>query len=118
MKILIVEDESSIRENIIEMMELKGIETLGVQNGKLALAQLDLFAPTIILCDLMMPEMNGLEFLEHLKASEKHKHIPLIFISARAEITEKEKALSLGASDFITKPFIFNDIFEKIEKYT
>jgi CheY-like chemotaxis protein len=118
MKVMLIEDETPIRENIIEMLELKSIETLGVKNGKIALTQLELFLPDIILCDLMMPEMNGLEFLEHLKASDKHKYIPLIFISARAETTEKEKALALGASDFITKPFLFKDIFEKLLKYS
>lgn len=118
MRVLIIEDESSIRENIEEMLELKGIETKGVQNGIQALNMLEEFNPTLILCDLMMPEMSGTDFLMHIKQDPRYSSIPLIFVTARAEVSEREKALELGAVDFVTKPFVFKDIFALIEKYT
>ncbi len=118
MRVLIIEDESSIRENIEEMLELKGIETKAVQNGVQALRDLEEFNPSLILCDLMMPEMSGIEFLSHIKQDPRFSNIPLIFVSARAEVSEREKALELGAEDFITKPFAFKDIFTLIEKYS
>ncbi len=118
MRILIVEDESSIRENIEEMLQLKGIETKGVENAIQALRHLEEFNPTLILCDLMMPEMNGIDFLLRIKQDPRFANIPLIFVSARAEVSEREKALELGAIDFITKPFVFRDILALIEKYS
>ena len=117
MKVLVIEDESSIRDNILEMFELKGIEVYGAINGKEALAVIDSIQPNIILCDLMMPVMNGFEFIEALKQNEQHQNIPVIFVSARAEVTEKEKALEAGAADFITKPFSFVEVFEKLSKH-
>lgn len=117
MRVLVIEDESSIRDNIIEMFELKEIEVYGAINGKEALASIDTILPNIILCDLMMPVMNGFEFIEVLKLRDQHKNIPVIFVSARAEISEKEKALEAGAVDFITKPFSFVEVFEKLKKH-
>lgn len=117
MKVLIIEDESSIRDNIVEMFELKGIEVGAAQNGEEALALLNTFIPNIVLCDLMMPVMNGFEFIESFKSDPKFKNIPVIFVSARAEVSEREKAMDAGASDFITKPFTFQDIFEKLAKH-
>lgn len=118
MRVLIIEDESSIRENIQEMLELKGIETKGVQDGIQALNMLEEFNPTLILCDLMMPEMSGTDFLFQMKQDPRFANIPLIFVTARAELSERDKALELGAVDFITKPFVFKDIFALIEKYS
>ena len=115
MRVLVIEDESSIRDNIIEMFELKGIEVYGSINGKEALLLLESITPDIILCDLMMPVMNGFEFISSLKSIPRLAEIPVIFVSARAEISEKEKALEAGASDFITKPFSFVEIFEKLK---
>lgn len=117
MKVLVIEDESSIRDNIIEMFELKEIEVYGAINGKEALASIDAIQPNIILCDLMMPVMNGFEFIEALKQNTQHKDIPVIFVSARAEVSEKEKALEAGAVDFITKPFSFVEVFDKLKKH-
>lgn len=117
MKVLIIEDESSIRDNIVEMFELKGIVADSAINGKDALHKLKDFHPDIILCDLMMPVMNGFEFIENLRKLPLFENTPLIFVSARAEVSEKEKAMSAGAIDYITKPFNFKEIFEKLEKY-
>lgn len=117
MKVLIIEDESSIRDNIVEMFELMGIDVESAINGQDALDKINAFQPNIILCDLMMPVMNGFEFIENLRKIKTFENTPLIFVSARAETSEKEKALNAGAIDYITKPFNFKEIFEKLEKY-
>ncbi|MCF8283970.1 MAG: response regulator [Sphingobacteriales bacterium] len=117
MKVLIIEDESSIRDNIVEMFELKGIDVGAAQNGEDALEVIKSFTPNIVLCDLMMPVMNGFEFIEKFKSNPAFTETPVIFVSARAEVSEREKAMDAGASDFITKPFTFQEIFEKLAKH-
>lgn len=118
MKILVVEDENVIRENTLEMLEIKGHDALGASNGNDAIEKLNSFDPDIIFCDIMMPQMDGFEFLKLFKLMPKSANIPFIFLSAKAEQQDREYAMSLGANDFLLKPFSFSDLFEVINKYS
>jgi len=104
-KVLIIEDDVFIRENISEILELSGYRAITATNGNeglfIALEQL----PDLIICDIMMPYMDGYELKKHLSENEAAKNIPFIFLTAKTEIKEQHRGLSLGADDYITKPF-------------
>lgn len=117
MNILIIEDETVIRENTSEMLTLKGHNVCEAANGREALDKLKIFKPDFIFCDIMMPEMDGFQFIHEFRKLDQHKNIPFIFLSAKAENSDKEYGISLGANDFLIKPFSFTHLFEIIDKY-
>ena len=103
-KILIVDDEkinSAILENILNFE----YDTKIVNNGPDALKKADEYQPDIILLDIVMPKMSGLEVLEKLKSDEKTRDIPVILITGISDSNVEEQGLSLGAADYITKPY-------------
>jgi CRP/FNR family cyclic AMP-dependent transcriptional regulator len=104
-KVLIIEDNSDVRENLAEILTLSGYEAIVAENGKAgtALAQAEL--PDLILCDIMMPELDGYGVLHILSRQSTTADIPFIFLSAKAEKDDFRKGMSLGADDYITKPF-------------
>ncbi len=104
-KILLVEDDTSLRENVEELLELSGFSVFSASNGKIAVEMAKKELPDIVLCDIMMPEMDGYEVLEQLSSDEATKHIPFIFVSAKTERHEIRKGMNLGADDYLTKPF-------------
>lgn len=115
-KILIIEDEDFIRENISEMLNLSGYEVETAINGKDGVDKLSIFQPDLILCDITMPVMNGYQVLETLRNSNEHAHTPFIFLTSMANPAEIREGLSIGANDYITKPFRFNDLILAIEQ--
>jgi CheY-like chemotaxis protein len=104
-KVLIIEDNADIRENIVEILELSDYQVYSADNGKggveLALNHL----PDIILCDIMMPEMDGYGVLSLLHQYPEMTGIPFIFLTAKAERLDLRKGLALGADDYLVKPF-------------
>jgi CheY-like chemotaxis protein len=118
MKILVVEDENVIRENTLEMLELKGYDVKGASNGNEAIEILNSFSPDIVFCDIMMPQMDGFEFLKWFRNESNYFNIPFVFLSAKAEQEDRDNAISLGANDFLLKPFSFSCLFDVINKYT
>lgn len=117
MKILVVEDEKNIRENILEILEIKGHEIQVACDGREGLEVFESFKPEFILCDIMMPHLDGYGFLKAIKAAPISSEVPVVFLSAKAEREEYEKAIALGAADFLTKPFSFEELFEVIKKF-
>ncbi|MEE1964276.1 response regulator [Allomuricauda taeanensis] len=114
-KILLVEDDTSLRENIEELLELSGFEVFTASNGKIAVETARKEHPDLVLCDIMMPEMDGYEVLEHLSSDESTKHIPFIFVSAKTERHEIRKGMNLGADDYLTKPFEEHELLGAIQ---
>ena len=113
--ILIIEDNLEIRENTSEILELEGYEVITAMNGKLGFELAKERMPDLILCDIMMPEMNGYEVFEHLKMNEKTSAIPFIFITASAEKSEVRLGLNMGAAGYIRKPFEENELLETVK---
>ena len=104
-KILLIEDDVVLRENTEELLELSNYEVVVAPNGKVGVEIAKQNLPNIIVCDIMMPELDGYGVLEALSKNEETRHIPFIFLSAKTERKDVRKGMDLGADDYITKPF-------------
>ncbi len=114
-KVLLIEDDLSLRENTAELLELAGYEVVMAPNGKIGVAYAKSSMPNIIVCDIMMPEMDGYGVLEVLSADDATTHIPFIFLSAKTERSEIRKGMDLGADDYLTKPFEEEELLSALE---
>lgn len=114
-KVLVIEDNRDVREDIADILELSNYKVVTAENGKTGIINAEKFVPDVIICDIMMPEMDGYEVLETLSRNEITAKIPFIFLSARAERADVRKGMNLGADDYITKPFEENELIEAIE---
>ena len=115
--ILVVDDTPANLKLLHEMLQSKGYRVLASPDGKTALNAAAKSMPDLILLDINMPEMNGFEVCERLKANELLKDIPILFISALTEITDKVKAFSVGGVDYVSKPFQFEEINARVETH-
>ncbi|MFT5673433.1 MAG: DNA-binding response OmpR family regulator, partial [Polaribacter sp.] len=104
-KILIIEDNQDVRENTAEILELANYEVYTAEDGEKGVALAKLIQPDVIICDIMMPELNGYDVLLHLNKDKKTAGIPFIFLTAKTERTDVRKGMNLGADDYLTKPF-------------
>jgi CheY-like chemotaxis protein len=114
-KVLLIEDDDVVRENTAELLELANYKVFTAANGKIGIAEAKKQLPDIILCDIMMPELNGYGVLQILSKEPETKHIPFIFLSAKTEHKDIRKGMDLGADDYITKPFDESELFSAIE---
>ncbi|GAB1857122.1 response regulator [Flavobacteriaceae bacterium MHTCC 0001] len=114
-RILLIEDDAVLRENTAELLELSNYEVTTAPNGKVGLDTALKMFPDIIVCDIMMPELDGYGVLETLSKKETTKYIPFIFLSAKTERKDVRKGMDLGADDYITKPFEENELISAIE---
>ena len=113
--ILLIEDDRALRENTEELLELSGYSMITAPNGKIGIEMAKEKLPDIIVCDIMMPEVDGYGVLKDLSSDEKTKHIPFIFLSAKTEHKEMRRGMDLGADDYLTKPFEEEDLINAIE---
>ena len=114
-KILLIEDDVVLRENTSELLELSNYEVLNAPNGKIGVKVAKETLPDIIVCDIMMPELDGYGVLEALTKNESTQHIPFIFLSAKTERKDVRRGMDLGADDYITKPFTEDELISAIE---
>ncbi len=114
-KILIIEDNKDIRENIAEILELDGFETIEAANGKEGVTKAKEEDPDLIICDIMMPELDGYGVLHILAKKESTASIPFIFLTAKAERADMRKGMVLGADDYLTKPFEDTELLDAVE---
>jgi CRP-like cAMP-binding protein len=114
-KILIIEDNPDVRENLAEILALSGYEALEAENGKIGVSKAQSEVPDLILCDIMMPELDGYGVLHILSRQAATADIPFIFLTAKAEKEDFRTGMSLGADDYITKPFDDVSLLQTIE---
>jgi len=114
-KILLIEDDVTVRENTAELLELSNYDVITARNGKLGVEKAKQNLPDIIVCDIMMPEMDGYGVLKELSENNDTSHIPFIFLSAKTEHKDIRKGMDLGADDYLTKPFEEEDLLSAIE---
>lgn len=114
-KILIIEDNTDIRENVVEILELAGYTVFESDNGKNGVELAVKNLPDVILCDIMMPELDGYGVLYMLNKNPKTATIPFIFLTAKAERIDQRKGMEMGADDYLTKPFDDMELLSAIE---
>jgi two-component system, sensor histidine kinase and response regulator len=104
-KILVIEDAADLRDDLIEMLTLDGYQTYGAENGVLGVKAAQTIIPDLIVCDIMMPEMDGYDVLLSIRREPETAGIPFIFLTARTEHIDRRQGMVLGADDYLTKPF-------------
>jgi CheY-like chemotaxis protein len=104
-RILVIDDETPIRENLVRFLALEGHQVLQAVDGRAGLEAIRIHKPDFILCDVMMPQLDGFQVLEATQSDPTLKDIPFVFLSASAEPEKLEAALKQGASGYVTKPF-------------
>lgn len=102
--ILLIEDEIELQQNLKEILEYNGFSIVTADHGQEGLTLLETQVVDLILCDIMMPVMDGYQFLKHIRSQPRFQHIPFIFLSAKASRDDKSKGLAEGANDYLTKP--------------
>lgn len=113
--ILLIEDNPEMRENIATILELEHYQVLTAPNGKVGVAMALQHRPDLILCDIMMPELDGYGVFHVLGKEDITSSIPFIFLTAKADKSEIRTGMNLGADDYITKPFEGSDLLKVIE---
>ncbi len=113
--ILLIEDDTVLRENTAELLELSDYDVICAPNGKIGIEKAKKEKPDIIVCDIMMPEVDGYGVLEALSFDSGTSQIPFIFLSAKTEHKEIRKGMDLGADDYLTKPFEEEELLSAIE---
>ncbi|WP_316841884.1 response regulator [Pedobacter gandavensis] len=113
--ILIIEDNDDIRESTAEILELANYEVLQASNGRVGVDMAISQLPDVILCDIMMPELDGYGVLYLLSKNEQTATIPFIFLTAKAERIDMRKGMEMGADDYLTKPFDDVELLNAIE---
>ncbi|QFZ55324.1 response regulator [Oceanihabitans sp. IOP_32] len=113
-KVLIIEDNDDVRENTADILELANYAVNTAQNGKAGVEKAIELLPDVIICDIMMPELDGYEVLQELNKHSKTASIPFIFLTAKTDKSDVRKGMNLGADDYLTKPFTENELLDAL----
>ncbi|MDZ8227174.1 EAL domain-containing response regulator [Nostoc sp. ChiVER01] len=120
-KILIIEDEEAVRENILDLLKAENFETIAAANGRIGLHLAISEVPDLILCDMMMPQLDGYGVLTALRQDPSTVTIPFIFLTAKSAKSDFRQGMNMGADDYITKPFtraeLLSAIMNRLEKH-
>jgi CRP-like cAMP-binding protein len=114
--ILLIEDNTEVRENTAEILELANYRVITAENGKIGVEKAMQDIPDLIICDIMMPVLDGYGVLHLLNKNEQLRSIPFIFLTAKAERIDFRKGMEMGADDYITKPFTDIELLNSIER--
>lgn len=114
-KILVIEDEPEMRRNITTLLRLQNYQPIAAENGRVGVESARREKPDLILCDVMMPELDGYGVLKALQAETSLAHIPFIFLTAKGEKDDLRTGMDLGADDYLTKPVANADLVRAIE---
>lgn len=114
-KILVIDDNKDIRENTAEILELAGYKAITAENGKQGVELAVKEKPSVIVCDIMMPELDGYGVLHLLRKNQDTQFIPFIFLTAKTERGDFRKGMEMGADDYITKPFEDIELLNAVE---
>ncbi|MGQ9910217.1 MAG: hybrid sensor histidine kinase/response regulator [Candidatus Flexifilum sp.] len=119
-KVLVIEDAHSLRRDIIEMLGFEGYDAYGAENGLIGVERARELSPDLIICDIMMPGLDGYGVLEALRSEATTSMIPFIFLTARTDRVDIRQGMELGADDYLTKPFtaaeLLNTVHTRLEK--
>ena len=114
-RILIIEDERALTDVLTYNLQREGYETLVAHDGQEGLRKAQTLLPDLVILDLMLPVLNGLEVCRELRAGERTRQIPILMLTAKAEETDQVVGFSLGADDYVTKPFSVKVLVQRIK---
>ncbi|HEY5406513.1 MAG TPA: response regulator [Ginsengibacter sp.] len=114
-KILLIEDNDDIRENTAEILELANYKVIVAPNGKIGVEKALQEIPDLIICDIMMPVLDGYGVLHAVHKNDAIKNTPFIFLTAKTERNDFRKGMELGADDYITKPFEGTELLNAVD---
>lgn len=114
-KILLIEDQAPMRRNIALLLELEGYEVLTAENGRRGVEQALAHPPDLVLCDVMMPELDGFGVVQTLRNHPATATVPFVFLTARGERGDVRLGMNFGADDYLTKPVIRDDLLAAVE---
>ncbi len=114
-RILVIEDERDISDLVRYNLEKEGHHVAVSHNGEDGLAQTRVFKPELVVLDLMLPGMQGLDVLRRVKADDRLKHVPVIIVSAKASETDRIIGLEIGADDYVMKPFSVKELASRVK---
>jgi two-component system, sensor histidine kinase and response regulator len=115
-KILVIEDDGSIRESLVDLLNAEDYTARGAENGLTGLRVVGEFKPDLIICDIMMPDLDGYGVLDQLQANPATAVIPFIFLTAKADRIDQRLGMGKGADDYVTKPFMRQDILDTVSR--
>ncbi|MFN8377641.1 MAG: response regulator [Anaerolineae bacterium] len=113
-KILVVEDAQSLRKDILEMLGFEGFDAIGAENGLVGVEKARQEIPDLVICDIMMPGLDGFGVLEELRHDPVTATIPFIFLTARTDRVDIRQGMGLGADDYLTKPFTASELLATV----
>lgn len=118
--ILLIEDNKDVRENTAEILELAGYKVVTAENGKKGIEEVNQKKPDLIICDIMMPVLDGYGVLHMLSKNPETATVPFIFLTAKTERSDMRRGMDMGADDYITKPFekseLLNAVGSRLQK--
>jgi DNA-binding NarL/FixJ family response regulator len=113
-KILVIEDEPEMRRNLLTILRLEGYAVVGAENGRTGVELAQKNRPDLVVCDVMMPELDGYGVLRELRADPALERLPFIFLTAKGERPDVRAGMNLGADDYLTKPVAKADLLEAV----
>lgn len=114
-RIVVIEDEEGVRSNLVELLTLEGFEVREASNGQVGIQLVREYLPDLVICDVMMPRVDGYGVLATLRQRPATAAIPFIFLTARTTRSDFRQGMALGADDYVTKPFTTAEILEAIQ---
>ena len=114
-RILVIEDEEALRVNLQTILEAENFQSMGAANGRIGVDLAREQLPDLILCDVMMPELDGYGVLAELRQDPITATIPFIFLTAKADKSDLRQGMNLGADDYLIKPFRVNELTARIK---
>jgi len=112
--ILAIEDNDGVREELVDILRFEGYQVVAAENGRQGLELIEKVKPDLIVCDMMMPEMDGYETLRHVRSTPGYATVPFVCLTARAERGDMRRAMESGADDYVTKPFTAEELLAAV----
>jgi DNA-binding NarL/FixJ family response regulator len=114
-KILVIEDQAAMRRNIALLLQMEGYEVAVAENGRLGIEMARQSRPDLILCDVMMPEMDGYSVVQALRNDAHLSTVPFIFLTAKSDPSDLRIGMNFGADDYLTKPVVRDDLLAAVQ---
>lgn len=112
--VLVIEDELTVRESLVDLLEIEGFKAIAADNGKTGLQIALKERPDLVLCDVSMPGLDGFEVLKHLRENPETGAMPFVFLTARTTKVDFRRGMELGADDYLFKPFTIDELLSAI----